>query len=109
MHTIGFLEIPVTTAEVQRIFDEDVAELGYVMNVSRLWAYQPATATALFNLVRQAHLGGPPQPSSAFHPRRRVRLGVRRLVLLAGLGIQTGRGNRCSRRLPGCCGASTRA
>jgi uncharacterized peroxidase-related enzyme len=54
MHTIGFLEIPETTAEGQRIFDEDVAELGYVMNVSRLWAYQPATETGLFNLLRQA-------------------------------------------------------
>jgi uncharacterized peroxidase-related enzyme len=54
MHTIGFLEAPETTAEGQRVFDEDVAELGYVMNVSRLWAYQPATATGLFNLLRQA-------------------------------------------------------
>jgi uncharacterized peroxidase-related enzyme len=54
MHTIGFLEVPETTAEGQRIFDEDVAELGYVMNVSRLWAYQPATGTGLFNLLRQA-------------------------------------------------------
>jgi alkylhydroperoxidase family enzyme len=54
MHTIGFLGVPETTAEGQRIFDEDVAELGYVMNVSRLWAYQPATETGLFNLLRQA-------------------------------------------------------
>ncbi len=53
MHTIGFLEVPETTAEGQRIFDEDVAELGYVMNVSQLWAYQPATMTGLFKLVRQ--------------------------------------------------------
>jgi uncharacterized peroxidase-related enzyme len=53
MHTIGFLEVPETTAEGQRIFDEDVAELGYIMNVSRLWAYQPATMTGLFKLVRQ--------------------------------------------------------
>jgi len=52
--TIGFLRIPEVTAEAQQSFDEDIAELGYVMNVSRLWSYQPATATGLFDLVRQA-------------------------------------------------------
>jgi uncharacterized peroxidase-related enzyme len=55
--TIGFLNVPEVTAEVQQSFDEDVADLGYVMNVSRLWAYQPATATGLFNLLRQANAG----------------------------------------------------
>lgn len=54
-HTIGFLGVPEPTAEARRIFDKDVAELGYVMNVSRLWAYQPATATGLFDLLRQAN------------------------------------------------------
>jgi uncharacterized peroxidase-related enzyme len=53
--TIGFLVVPETTAEAQRSFDEDIAELGYVMNTSRLWAYQPETATALFNLLQLAH------------------------------------------------------
>jgi uncharacterized peroxidase-related enzyme len=53
--TIGFLAVPPTTAEAQRIFDEDAADLGYVMNVSRLWAYQPATITGLFQLLRQAN------------------------------------------------------
>jgi uncharacterized peroxidase-related enzyme len=51
---IGFLAVPETTPESQRIFDEDVAEIGYVMNTSRLWAYQPATAAGLFDLLRQA-------------------------------------------------------
>lgn len=55
--TIGFLNVPEITAEAQQSFDEDVAELGYVMNVSRLWAYQPATATGLFNLLRQTNAG----------------------------------------------------
>jgi uncharacterized peroxidase-related enzyme len=55
--TIGFLNVPEVTAEVRQSFDEDVADLGYVMNVSRLWAYQPATATGLFNLLRQANAG----------------------------------------------------
>lgn len=52
---IGFLAVPETTPQAQRIFDEDIADVGYVMNVSRLWAYQPATVTGLFNLVRQAN------------------------------------------------------
>ena len=52
---IGFLDVPETTAEAQLSFDEDLAELGYIMNVSRLWAYQPATVTGLFNLLRQAN------------------------------------------------------
>jgi len=55
--TIGFLTVPDLTAEAQQSFDEDVAEVGYVMNVSRLWAYQPVTATGLFNLARQANSG----------------------------------------------------
>jgi uncharacterized peroxidase-related enzyme len=55
--TIGFLAVPPATAEAQKLFDEDVEDLGYVMNVSRLWAYQPATITGLFNLVRQAISG----------------------------------------------------
>ena len=53
--TIGYLAIPATTTEAQGIFDEDIAQLGYVMNISRLWAYQPATQTGLLNLLRQAN------------------------------------------------------
>jgi uncharacterized peroxidase-related enzyme len=56
-HTIGFLGVPESTIEAQQSFGEDIAELGYVMNVSRLWAYQPATMTGLFNLLRQANAG----------------------------------------------------
>jgi uncharacterized peroxidase-related enzyme len=52
--TIGFLELPVVTAEAQAIFDEDVAEDGYVMNVSKLWAYNANVLTGLFDLMRQA-------------------------------------------------------
>ena len=57
MQTVGYLGVPAPTAEGERIFDEDLAELGYVMNVSRLWAYQPATVTGLFDLLRQANAG----------------------------------------------------
>jgi uncharacterized peroxidase-related enzyme len=54
VETIGFLELPVVTAEAQAIFDEDVAEDGYVMNVSKLWAYNANVLTGLFDLMRQA-------------------------------------------------------
>lgn len=57
MREIGFLGIPETTTEVQGMFDEDTAELGYVMNVSRLWAYQPTTVAGLFALLAQVSSG----------------------------------------------------
>ena len=57
MQTIGFLGVPQASAEAQKMFDEDIAELGYVMNVSRLWAYQPATVAGLFALVAEANAG----------------------------------------------------
>jgi uncharacterized peroxidase-related enzyme len=53
--TIGFLGVPETSTEAEEMFDEDIAELGYVMNVSRLWAYQPATVAGLFALLQQAN------------------------------------------------------
>jgi len=56
--TIGFLRVPGTTAAAQQTFDEDVTLFGYVMNVTRLWAYQPETATALFDLLRRANAAG---------------------------------------------------
>ncbi|MGI5175390.1 carboxymuconolactone decarboxylase family protein [Dactylosporangium sp. CA-152071] len=57
MDTAGFLATPEPTAEAQRLFDDDVAELGYVMNNSRLWAYQPETLSGLFELLRNANAG----------------------------------------------------
>ena len=50
----GFLEEPPVTPQAQELFDEDVAESGYVWNVSRLWAYQPDTLESLFELMSQA-------------------------------------------------------
>jgi alkylhydroperoxidase family enzyme len=55
MSGLGFLCVPEPTAEAQHIFGEDMAELGFVMNASRLWAYQPVTMTGLFDLLRQAN------------------------------------------------------
>lgn len=50
----GFLTVPDTTDDVQRLYDNDIAELGYVMNVSRLWAQRPALNTELFALLAHA-------------------------------------------------------
>jgi SAM-dependent methyltransferase/alkylhydroperoxidase family enzyme len=54
----GFLGPPPATADTQRIFDDDVDQLGYVMNISRLWAHQPALHGALFDLIGQAVRAG---------------------------------------------------
>jgi alkylhydroperoxidase family enzyme len=54
MQRIGFLDHPLVSPEAQAIFEEDVAEVGYVMNVSRLWAYNPRLVTDLFELMRRS-------------------------------------------------------
>jgi uncharacterized peroxidase-related enzyme len=54
MSTIGFLELPPITPEAQALFDEDVAEDGYVMNVTKLWSHHAVLVTNLFDLMRQA-------------------------------------------------------
>jgi uncharacterized peroxidase-related enzyme len=52
--TDNFLGQPPMTPEVQALYDEDVAESGFVWNVSRLWAYQPETVIRLFELMSDA-------------------------------------------------------
>ncbi len=59
MSEIGFLEHPETTDEVKAFLEEDIAERGYVMNLSRLWAYQPGTNHALSALMQAAIAGHP--------------------------------------------------
>jgi uncharacterized peroxidase-related enzyme len=54
----GFLAAPAHSAEAQRLFDDDVAGTGYVMNTSRLWAYLPATLDGLSDLMGQATRAG---------------------------------------------------
>jgi SAM-dependent methyltransferase/alkylhydroperoxidase family enzyme len=54
----GFLTVPATTPEVQRGYDEDVEDLGYVMNVSRLWAQLPTAQDSLFELLGKATRAG---------------------------------------------------
>jgi uncharacterized peroxidase-related enzyme len=48
-----FLDRAEVTEKVQALFDEDLAELGFVMNASRLWAYQPEAMDMLFSLMSQ--------------------------------------------------------
>jgi uncharacterized peroxidase-related enzyme len=52
---VGFLAEEAPDADAQRLFDEDVEEDGYVMNVTRLWAYQPTTLTRLFDLMGETY------------------------------------------------------
>ena len=40
--------------QAQELFDEDLAEDGFVSNVSRLWAHQPETLQQLFALMSDA-------------------------------------------------------
>jgi SAM-dependent methyltransferase/alkylhydroperoxidase family enzyme len=54
----GFLGVADVSADAQRLYDDDVEELGYVMNASKLWAYQPATQVGLFDLMGQAVRAG---------------------------------------------------
>ena len=50
---IGFL-VAALDAAAQEMFDEDLAELGFVMNVTRLWAHDSASMQQLFGLARHA-------------------------------------------------------
>ena len=56
--TGSFLEEPPVSAPVQELYDEDLAEDGYVSNVSRLWAHQPQTLRQLFGLMSEAFTPG---------------------------------------------------
>jgi SAM-dependent methyltransferase/alkylhydroperoxidase family enzyme len=54
----GYLAVPTQTPEAQQLFDEDVADGGYVTNLSRLWAYMPAMLQGLSDLMGQATRAG---------------------------------------------------
>ncbi len=54
----GFLEIPPTSAEVRRLYDDSIANQGFLMNLIRLWAHQPALHRGLFDLIGQAVRAG---------------------------------------------------
>jgi uncharacterized peroxidase-related enzyme len=52
--TGSFLNEPPLSAQAQALYDEDLADDGFVWNVSRLWANQPDTLQQLFALMSGA-------------------------------------------------------
>jgi cytochrome P450/alkylhydroperoxidase family enzyme len=54
----GFLAAPPCTPEAQRLFDEDLKGLGYVMNTSRLWAHLPVALDKLSDLMGETTRAG---------------------------------------------------
>jgi uncharacterized peroxidase-related enzyme len=52
--TGSFLNEPALTPDVQAMHDEDIADDGYVWNVTRLWGHQPDVMRQLFDLMSQA-------------------------------------------------------
>jgi uncharacterized peroxidase-related enzyme len=52
--TGSFLQEPPASPQARELFDEDLAEDGFVWNVTRLWAHQPDTVRQLFELMSQA-------------------------------------------------------
>lgn len=49
----GFLEVLDRTSGAQRLFDQDVAEYGFVMNGTKMWARQPDTYSGLFEVMQR--------------------------------------------------------
>src|SRR6266508_2430197 len=54
----GFLGTPQTSADVQRLYDDNVAQNGFLMNLAGLWAHQPTLYDGLFDLIGQAVRAG---------------------------------------------------
>jgi SAM-dependent methyltransferase/alkylhydroperoxidase family enzyme len=54
----GFLAEPDVTSAVQRLFDDDQEDLGFVMNASRLWAHDPGVLDDLFALIGRTAKAG---------------------------------------------------
>jgi alkylhydroperoxidase family enzyme len=54
----SFLEEAPSSSGAQRLFDDDVKGLGYVMNSSRLWAHDPEALDALSDLLNHVTRAG---------------------------------------------------
>jgi len=52
--TGSFLQEPPASPQARELYDEDLADDGYVWNVTRLWAHQPDTLKSLFEVMSQA-------------------------------------------------------
>jgi len=55
---VSFLSSPPSTPEVQKLFDNDLNGVGYVMNMSRLWAHLPSALDRLSGLMGEASEAG---------------------------------------------------
>ena len=53
MTSAGFLAQAPGSASAQQFFDDDLADVGFVMTASRLWAYEPAVHHRIFELLDQ--------------------------------------------------------
>ena len=54
----SFLDDAPPSPGAQRLFDDDVNGMGYVMNVSKLWAHDPAAMNAISDLLGHATESG---------------------------------------------------
>jgi uncharacterized peroxidase-related enzyme len=54
----GWLDEPAPTPETARLYAEDEADVGYVMNLARLWAHLPAAHHDLFALLGRSARAG---------------------------------------------------
>ena len=52
--TGSFLQEPPVSAQARALYDEDLADDGFVWNVSRLWSHQPDTLRSLYEVMSQA-------------------------------------------------------
>lgn len=54
-----FIDEPAPSPKRQALYDDDIKDLGYVMNLTRAWAWIPATKDGLSGLLDQAaRVGG---------------------------------------------------
>ncbi|HXW34529.1 MAG TPA: methyltransferase domain-containing protein [Acidimicrobiales bacterium] len=58
VQSVSFLAPPPPTHEVQRLFDADLNGVGYVMNMSLLWAHLPSALDRLAGLLSEATEAG---------------------------------------------------
>ena len=75
--TGSFLQEPPVSPRVQALYDEDLADGGYIWNLSRLWAHQPETLKRLFELMSQAFTAERPDLPPARDPGDCGRFGPR--------------------------------
>ena len=55
---MSFLAEPPASPEVERLYDADTSGQGYVMNLTRLWAHQPAAMDDLQRMLDRAVVEG---------------------------------------------------